>query len=135
MTPIQAFKLGFLLKCAEAGLTPDEANDVAKRALVKHAAGPLETLGNKAWDAVPGLVGLLGKGLLVAPLVGGAAIGYGAGKLQQDEGATIEATKKEELESEYNRLASEAEANARRRKLQAVLGRRVSRMGGPRLAM
>jgi hypothetical protein len=128
MTSIQAFKFGFLLKCAEFGMTPDETNTLVKQALVGW-------LGGKAIEASPHLLGLLGTGMIAAPLIGGAGLGYAAGKLKQDDSATIQTTKNEELESEYNRLATEAEANARRRKLQAALGRRVSRMGGPRLAM
>jgi len=145
MTPKQAVKVGFLLKCADAGLTAEEAHTLVKKALDTGLSGLLsgagKTLGGLSATALllgagKTLGGLSGAALLLgvgAPLGIGAGAGYLLAKSREDPTWDIEKAKMEELEEEYRRLAAEAQSNARRRRLAATTGHRVSRLGGPRL--
>lgn len=129
MTPKQAVKVGFLLKCADAGLTAEEAHTLVKKALDTGLSGLLSGAG-KTLGGLSGAALLLGVG---APLGIGAGAGYLLAKSREDPTWDIEKAKMEELEEEYRRLAAEAQSNARRRRLAATTGHRVSRLGGPRL--
>lgn len=66
LTPRQAFTFGFLLKCAELGLSEQEQHDILDRAL-KVAAGPATSV----WNLI--------KGVPYLGLAAGAGIGAGAG--------------------------------------------------------
>lgn len=102
-TDKEAFKLGFLTRCAEEGLTGEklEARLAAVEALNKE--------GSTATNAGLALLGLpIGLGL-----VGGGALGYGAAKLQEpalDE----DEIKAREIANTYKVFAERAKA---RRKL------------------
>lgn len=76
MTPRQAFKFGFLLKCAELGLSEAEQHDYLDRAL-KLASGPAAA----AWSLMKGIpmLGLATAGGL------GAGAGYLAAKATEPE--------------------------------------------------
>lgn len=76
MTPRQAFKFGFLLKCAELGLSEAEQHDILDRA-IKLAAGPASA----AWSLVKGIpmLGFAAAGGL------GAGAGYLAAKATEPE--------------------------------------------------
>jgi len=129
LTPEQAFKVGFLLRCADEGLTQDEINQRVKTA----AAMPLMTKSaiiDRIISAVPPL--LTGTGILAAslgtalPVLGGAGAGYTAAKLTSDTKDDVEQAKQDEITGEYYRLAEEAKRNAARKRLQKKTGRRIT---------
>lgn len=140
MTPEDAYKVGFLLRCADEGLTQDEilvrvrqARGISKEALwpsVAAATGSgVANMGGRAMAAVPSLLQagtVLGLGL---PLAGGAAAGYTLAKATNNNKNDVEEAKQDEIEGEYYRLAQEARRNAARKRLSAITGRRVSLVG------
>jgi hypothetical protein len=128
LTPEQAFKVGFLIRCADEGLTPEEtAQRIKSASLMEKVAWipSLDTIG-KLWNAGKevGTAGLVaGLGL---PTLGGAVAGYGLAKATVPGAEELEGAKQDEIEGEYYRLAQEARRNAARKKLQARLGRKVT---------
>lgn len=103
MNKSQAFKLGFLSRCVEEGLTVEQTRalvkvGVEKVALVKEIVSGLSNLGQTA----------LGMGVPIAlaapPILGGVA-GYAAGKLSDVDDTDAAEIKKQELISEYKRQA------------------------------
>lgn len=111
MSPREAFKAGFLLSCADKGMTADEAH-----ALVKKAFGP--GAGNVVGELIeaPGRIissvgpGLMGAGALAAiglPIAAGAGVGWGAAKLTDDD-SNVDEAKTDELLAEYQRLTDQA---------------------------
>lgn len=120
MTPVEAFTVGFLLKCAEDGLTPAQAEQRMER-FTKQAAdpgfmsrivgavtsAPGKLLGAGKAVANTGLTGLnYGlKGLTLAGLAGGGAGVLGGYTLAQlnDDSISPDEVKNEELISEYRR--------------------------------
>lgn len=112
MTPQEAFKLGFIEKCAEKGLSEDEI--LFRAQLLKMAAidkqakggsligGALSAGGNIS----KGLVGLIGPLLMGLPIVGGGLGGYAASKMFKGVSSknpiVDEITRREEI-AEYNR--------------------------------
>jgi hypothetical protein len=145
LTHEQAFKVGFLKKCAEDGLTLEETKQRVKfavRALKergeKTAVWPLITgagglavggasrLGSAALSAAPSLMSTLGTLGIVAPIIAGAGTGYLAAKGTNPDGkGAVEDAKQDEITGEYERLAEEARRRARLKRLQAETGRRV----------
>jgi hypothetical protein len=127
MTPKEAFKYAFLLRCAEEGLTADEAEARAARGLEKHAEGGLmDTFGkglisntlSGAKDFVmsaPGTVaGWAGSGLGLAGLGlagAGALGGYGLAKMQEGDVDPGE-VQREELIAAYRTQAELARRKA-----------------------
>jgi len=121
MTPREAFKYAFLLRCAEEGLTADEAEARAARGLEKRADGwdfAKSMLGG-AKDLVTGVVApaaghLLGGGTALAGLgaigLGGAA-GYGLAKMQEGD-VDPEEVQREELIAAYRTQAELARRKA-----------------------
>ena len=121
MTPREGFKYGFLLRCAEEGLTVKEAEARAWRFVEKRADG----WGSIASDiynnakglvtGIPGVVGNLGlKGVGIG--LGGAAVagglgGYGLAKMQEKD-IDPEEVQREELIAAY-----QAQADLARRKM------------------
>lgn len=95
-----AFKIGFLTRCAEEGLTGEALE--ARLALVeKRAAGAAEALAT------------LGIGLPIgAGLVGGGALGYGAAKLTEPQ-ISEEQIKAQELANTYRVYADRLKAKRR----------------------
>jgi hypothetical protein len=130
LTPEQAFKVGFLIRCADEGLTPEEtAQRIKSASLMEKVALPfvpdLDTLA-KLWGAGTqiGTAGAIaGLGI---PTLGGAAAGYGLAKATVPGAEQLEDAKQDEIEGEYYRLAQEARRNTARKKLQARLGRKVT---------
>lgn len=123
MTNKEAFLLGFLAKCAEEGLTPEE---VEQRAMHKVAMMKVAILGaamNAATSAVKGVAGtgkdIVGAGLSTAkdvaggvanvalpllvagPPIAGAGVGYAMSQLEDDNFEVDDAKKDEEL-AEWN---------------------------------
>lgn len=117
----QAFKAGFLQKCAEAGLTADEAMAMAKEGaqLIKASAktwsdllmfNPIESAiaaGSGLVGATAGHVANTGlTGLMVAPPLLGVAGGLAASALTDVDKTDVSAVKKRELIDEYLRQAN-----------------------------
>ena len=109
----EAFKIGFLMRCAEEGLSPQEteqrikqANAMTKEAVFGEAVGT-------AGKGLMNLVNSLKWGTLVIPPVTGAFGGYMLAKAKNDSFDIEEAKKDEEL-SEYYRaidMLSRSERN------------------------
>jgi len=128
MNTREAFKIGFLLKCAECGLTEEETRRRAINLLVKQqaeetfvkqadpipgvrAAGNI--LASVANPVVTGLKDFLGKILgmgktiyLVAPPIGGILGGYTLAKMKEDT-TSREESRQKELAMEYLRSIGE----------------------------
>lgn len=106
MTPKEAFKIGFLQKCAADGLSPAQTMLRIQHAkfmlkagsAITKSAGPMASGLGAAWDATKKL-GLL---YMLAPLALGGLGGYGIAKLQDSTYDAGEARKREEI-SEYGR--------------------------------
>lgn len=113
LTPREAFKVGFMLKCADDGLSPAEVQDrVAAAVEILEKRGALEfpqfLKDIQSWHdlgefqkKVPGYV------LAGVPALAGVGLGYGLHKLQ---GEPIDAddVKKRELIEEYRRWTDRA---------------------------
>jgi hypothetical protein len=120
MTPREGFKYGFLLRCAEEGLTADEAEARAARGLEKQAGGfdPLSIASDVAkagwglgkWTAGKALTWGVPLGLGAAAL-GGGGLGYGLAKLQEGD-VDPEEIQREELISAYKTQADLARRKA-----------------------
>jgi uncharacterized protein YdbL (DUF1318 family) len=134
LSQAQAFKIGFLMKCAEQGLTIEETHERVKEAITKlkmqknanMITDPLKFIGSKTWDAgkVLGSLGLAGA--VGLPIVGGAGAGYLAAKATQSDGTgLVEDAKQDEIVGEYERLAEEARRRARIKQIQESTGRRI----------
>jgi hypothetical protein len=117
MTPREAFELGFLRRCAEAGLSAEQTEALVKTAMIK-AADPFSLaamLGSKGMSMLGNVGGLaLGLGLLAPPAAGYLA-GRVASKATEPE-IDVEDLKKQELIDEYRRLAARARASLAIRK-------------------
>jgi hypothetical protein len=122
MTPREGFKYGFLLRCAEEGLTADEAEARAARGLEKQAEGALGTMVGDAYSGLKTLIGgapafiaehapaAVGLGALGAAGAGGG-IGYGLAKMQEGDVDPKE-VQREELISAYRTQAELARRKA-----------------------
>ena len=112
LTDREAFKFGFLMRCADENLDDTQIQDRLDFALTKQAG-----LGR---DAIGGLANLAGKlpgyGLLAA-LGGGSGLGYLTSKLTEDT-TDVEDAKQEELMAAYSNEADRVrrEGALRRRK-------------------
>jgi enoyl-CoA hydratase/carnithine racemase len=98
MTPKEAFKIGFLQKCADDGLSREETMTRIRHAkvLIKTGAGwPGEQLLSTAWNTAWPL-------FMLAPPAAGVAGGYALANLQDDSYDKKEARKREII-SEYQR--------------------------------
>lgn len=143
LTPAAAFKYGFLRRCAEEGLTMEQAALRAEVALAAaqeptvKTANPAAAAGADPISAITGLLASGGKGLLsmgrgaVGPLTEGvshalgaallglpiaAGVAGGATAASLRRGDTNPGTvKAQELADEYNRLAEEAEQKTKLR--------------------
>lgn len=118
LTATEAFKVGCLQFCASRGLSTEETLEEVRDALdfAKSAAftdfftRPLESVTNKAMDAI-GSVGstAMNAGLATA-LLGPPAVGIGAGlaaaKLTDVDADDPDTLKKQELIDEYRRQAA-----------------------------
>ena len=93
MTPQEAFRFGFLLRCADEGLTAEQTGD-----RVKHAIWYPSPVRTARLFATLALLGLVGAGAV------GAAGGHGAGKLMEQE-IDPEIAKRQELAATYQQQA------------------------------
>lgn len=99
MSTKESFKAGFLLRCAEEGLTLDQINDRLDEALTKKASEG-DMLGQGL-----GLAATVGLGL---PLAGGAFTGYLRHKAEVGAAPPIEHYQRLELINKYRELADRA---------------------------
>jgi hypothetical protein len=97
VTSREAFKAAFYLRCADAGLSPEEADGLVK------GAGVAEMLGNATALALTG-------GLLIPPALGAGA-GWLAAKAR-DVPYDADDLRKQELIDEFRRLAAQARRKA-----------------------
>lgn len=109
MSPREAFKVGFLLWCADRGFTPEQTRDFVKHAksatkVAWWLGSPVKTI-LSVGGPLAGLAVLAGIGTPVA--VGGLA-GHGLAKAI-DNTKTIEEVKADEILAEYQRLINQAE--------------------------
>ena len=151
LTSEQAFKVGFLLWCADNGLTQEETHAHIKTAMAraKQAGWGTAAVGAGIGNSVAGTPGAIAGGLAGAspegtmkalpsvlsaatllgvalPILGGAGGGYLAAKATGSNKDDVEQAKQEEIEGEYYRLAQEARRNAARKRLQSRVGRKVT---------
>jgi len=127
MTPKQertaAFKVGFLRKLAELGLTPDEFMQGVKQAdlesLPDILTGGAVDVGKSAigagLDAARLGTKALGYSALLAPLAIGGITGAASGYLDAPTSHDIEIMRKAEMLSLYERLTREAQERRLRR--------------------
>lgn len=122
MTKKQAMKAGFLLRCAEEGLTLEQIENRVDELLQKNAFW--DTVGKGVGTALGVGTGLLTKaldlgaiGAVGAPVVVGGLGGYLAYKLRDKP--SLQRNMQEDLQNEYLTLADEAKRKAKLRKLQA----------------
>lgn len=118
MDAAQQFKFGFLLRCADEGLTPAETQARIDRglALMKEAT----------WTGAATAAGMLG---LAVPMAGATLAGAGAGTMAAkltEPSISPEDVKAEELIAAYRQYADYARrANAARRYRQSMPRRRT----------
>lgn len=115
-----AFKVGFLCKLAELGVTPSE--------LYKASDSILDLIPNPLGGSVDAASGAVGKGFEVAskalpyalaagvglPLAAGTATGVAAGKMTSPISESIDDLRKKELIETYRRLAAEIKSRGSR---------------------
>jgi hypothetical protein len=133
VTASEAFRLGFLTRCAEEGLTGDALTARIKSASEKRSwVGPLAlTLGalglgdsiyrrgvvGGAGDVYRGALGLLGTSAAVG-LGGGAAAGYGLARATEPN-VTDDDIRSQELAQTYKILANKARAKRKAKEYRA----------------
>lgn len=110
MTPQEAFKFGFLLRCAEEGLSPDEIADRVQFGLAKQAELGKIVGGIASGVTNLGLLGLAGSAGI------GAGGGYMAAKLTEPDADPAEA-KQQEMITAYRLYAEEMARNTKRRRM------------------
>ncbi len=129
MTELELFKYGFLLRCAEEGLTAEEtasrieqarehiktANPAAGIAAAGAGAAGSAWLGNALSKGIHGGLGLAGLGLAGATGLGAGAGWLGAKMTEPD--ADPDEAKTQELIETYRLFAEQAKRNAQRRRV------------------
>lgn len=100
-----AFRIGFLTRCAEEQLAPEQVH--SRLDLLTKSAGWLDTLANLALVRAP----LLGLG--AATTVGGLA-GYGLSQMDSEDFSADEIQAKE-LTAEYRQAIEQLKANRKKR--------------------
>lgn len=105
LTPREAFKVGFLARCVEDGLSPSQIGERVKQASEKLAF--LSELAGKAMDVGAGAVGgLYNYGLpmaLAAPPILGGMAGYGLARATDIDDTDVADIKDQEVLDEYRR--------------------------------
>jgi len=111
MTPKEAFRIGFVTRCAEMGLDSDGINKLLeKKAFIgpaidalagagKSVAGGAAGLGSAAASAIVPTIALAGGGAAL----GGMGLGYGYGRLLDIDDDTVKDLQHQELIDELNR--------------------------------
>lgn len=125
LSPREAFKAGFLLKCAQDGRTQAETEHLVDQVLyvVKQAgwtdvaAKPYNTALDVAGNTLSDLGNVGVTAALLGPALAGAAAGYGTAKLQDIDDTDVDTIKKRELADEYRRQAQRLRQKMRIHKL------------------
>ena len=121
----QAFKVGFMRKCANEGMTPEETHQVVREALstVKEAGitdlltKPYNTIVDVGGEALKGVGNAGLAGLALGPPIIGGALGLLAAKAGDIDTTDVNAVKKRELIDEYRRQTEILERKKRQRQL------------------
>lgn len=113
MTPREAFKVGFLLRCVEEGLSTEDAQLRVKRA---SWLGDAANAGSRVVSGLAGPVALAAVGL---PIVAGVAGGHLAAKAVDDKSDVTEA-KTNEILAEYQRLTDQAKRQTALKRLRGL---------------
>src|SRR5687767_11511103 len=111
LTPREAFKVGFLRRCADAGMTAEETHYSVKQATAMLKSGIANELLMKPYqttlDVAGGTAKSLGNlgiwGALIGPAAVGGAAGYGLSRLTDIDDTDVDAIKTRELIDEYHR--------------------------------
>ena len=128
MTDKEAFKIGFLMKCAEEGLTPSQVEErithrveMIKKAesvaMVKKADSNSPGLVGTGWDVLKTMLGHAWPLAVAAPWVAGGVGGYALSKAQDDVYDVDEAKKREEI-AEYYRAIDQLNRASRTKRLE-----------------
>lgn len=101
----EAFKVGFLSRCVEEGLSPEQMHQRVKLALDKLAG--LTDLPGKALDLAKPVLGAAANigipALLAAPPIAGGLAGFGLAKMTDIDDTDVNEIKRRELISELQR--------------------------------
>jgi hypothetical protein len=138
LSPRERFKVAFLEKCAEDGLTTDEMLEKVKtaQARIKQSsfADYAKYMGLGALSAATGLTQSLGDyavpALLAAPIVGGGVAGHLAATAQEPTDDTVKDIQHDELMNEYKK---QTEKLQRERELRNYRAKDSGRGGRPML--
>jgi hypothetical protein len=111
LTPKEAFKVGFLRKCSEAGLSAEETLDAVRQVTTLVKSAGIQDFLTKPYETALNVVGSLGKtvggyGLgaaAIGPAVLGGAAGLGLAHMQDIDDTDVDAIKKREIIDEYYR--------------------------------
>ena len=107
MTPQEAFKVGFLIRCAEEGLTPQQTEERIEKTAAAIKQGKIGDWMPSPSTFTDPLKWIANKALLagiVAPPAVGAAGGWALANAQDDEYNVDEAKKEEELAAYYRAI-------------------------------
>lgn len=108
LSPRDAFRVGFLERCAAAGLGPRQTLDVVKQAEAK-LAGLVGDVAKPAGRLLGGVAGAVaGYGVpaaLAAPPILGGLAGYGLARATDLDDVDIDDVKDNEIIDEYRRQA------------------------------
>jgi len=113
MHPREAFKIGFLARCVEIGLTPEATNKLVKSAgdcFNKQAWSIAGEFGDLAKASVPAVLAAA-----AAPVALGGGAAYFANQATDTDATDIAEIKKRELVETYRRMSYQLQ---RQRKLQ-----------------
>jgi len=130
MNDKESFKIGFLMKCAEEGLTSSQVEsrimqkvEMIKKAegvsMIKKADGVLEGINpiGGGWDVIKTVMGKAWPLALAAPWAIGGLGGYAVSKAQDDIYSVEEAKKREEI-AEYYRAIDQLKRSKRTKRIE-----------------
>lgn len=122
LTEKEAFRLGFLTRCAEEGLVGEDLRARLKQASAADYVLPAVTggLGLYLASRIPGVGPLVGL-VPAAGLMAGSALGYGAAKMTEPD-VSSDDIKAQELADTYRIYAQRARANRRAKKYRQAGG-------------
>jgi len=118
MLPQEAFKLGFLARCVEEGLSPEQTHNLAKQAadcfskqaFMDFVNNPLKATvdtGKSTIDLAKSTIPLAMLGLAAPPAIGGLAAYMSNKATDVDDAAAVEDVKKQELIDTYRRMSQQ----------------------------
>lgn len=113
MNQDEAFKLGFLSRCLEEGLSPAETNQLAKLSsdYFEKQASAASSVGSVLGSALSGASNLAGPalalGLAAPPALGGISAYFYNKALDTDSNDAVDEIKKQELVETYRRMADQ----------------------------